>query len=67
MQVSCFIPFLFQFLFSFLLGQGLEEVEVAARYLMNYISSDKTSVLLGLSLKDYSPDTLRQIGKLIAK
>jgi len=48
----------------FLLGGDEEEVHVAARFLMNYISTNQT-IILGLALKDYQPSTLRQLGEHI--
>lgn len=45
-----------------LLGKDDEEIHVAARFLVNFIATSQ-SVLFGLSLKDYQPQTLRQIGE----
>jgi len=48
----------------FLLGGHNEELYIAARLLTNFIPHNQT-VILGLSLKDYQPSTLRQLGDYI--
>ncbi|XP_045031525.1 proteasome assembly chaperone 3-like [Daphnia magna] len=47
-----------------LLGRDDEEIHVAARFLVNFISTPH-SILFALSLKDYQPKTLRQIGEFL--
>jgi len=54
--------YLFYFCCRVLLGKDDEEIVVAARFLMNYIPTEKT-VIFALCLKDYQPQTLRQIGQ----
>jgi hypothetical protein len=51
-------------IFSVLLGRDDEEIHVAARFLVDFIPAQQ-NVLFALSLKDYQPKTLRQIGEFL--
>ena len=48
------------FTYRVLLGRDDEEVHVAARFLMNFIPTEKP-VILSLTLKDFQLQTLKQI------
>ncbi|XP_046647981.1 proteasome assembly chaperone 3-like [Daphnia pulicaria] len=47
-----------------LFGRDDEEIHVAARFLVNFIPTQQ-NILFALSLKDYQPKTLRQVGEFL--